>query len=396
MRSEELLTGKAKYNAQKRRWKYPNASIMQFCYLDSDRDVQNYQSTQFDVILFDEGTQFTPYQINYMQSRIRSVRGYPTFTAIATNPGGPSHGFFKAQFVKAGEAEIPHRVEHEPGKFRYHVFIPARLSDNLILEKMDPSYRRKLEGLPEHLRRQLLDGDWDSAEGMAFEEWRDDVHVIPPFKIPEDWKRFRSLDWGHAKPYSIGWYAVDYDGRMYKYRELYGWGGRDDLGSKEDPEDIAKKIIKLEKGEKIAYAVADSAIFGGRQDNYPTVAEQFATAFGGKALHWQPITKGPGSRKAGKVEMHHRLKWDDNTEPMLMFFNTCRHTIRTLPNMILDENDPEDVDTDLEDHSYDETRYACMSRPMIPGRPKKEKTAVEKHKEKLAKQRKNNAYHRVI
>lgn len=397
MRSQELLTGIAKYNAQKRQWLFPNGSIIRFAYLDRDDSVHHYQSTQYDVLLFDESTQFTPFMINYMQSRIRSVRGYPTFTALATNPGGPSHAFFKAQFVKIGEPEMPHRVEIEPGKFRVHMFIPASLSDNLILMENDPDYRQNLENLPDHLRRQLLEGDWDVAEGMAFEEWRDHKHVIPPFAIPDDWVRFRSLDWGYTKPFSVGWYACDHDGRLFKYRELYGWGGRDDVGSKQDPEDVAKRIIELEKGERIHYAVADSAIFGGRQDNFPTVAEQFSDAFGSRAVHWQPINKGPGSRIAGKMELHHRLKWvEDGPDPMLMVFNNCRHTIRTLPNMILDDNNLEDVDTTLEDHAYDETRYACLSRPIVPARRNDNLTSIEKHKKKLADQRKHHSYQRIL
>lgn len=392
MRSQELLTGIAKFNSQKRRWTFPNGSIIQFAYLDRDDDVHSYQSTQYDCLFFDESTQFSSFQINYMQSRIRSVRGYPTFTALATNPGGPGHAFFKSQFVKVGEAEIPHVVEHEPGKSRTHIFIPASLADNLILEKMDPEYRKNLENLPEHLRRQLLEGDWDVAEGMAFEEWRDHIHIIPPFKIPDEWIRFRSLDWGYSKPYHVGWYAVDHDGRMYMYRELYGWGGRNDVGSKEDPEDVAKKIIKLEAGEKIHYAVADSSIFGGRQDNYPTVAEQFATAFGSMAIHWQPITKGPESRRAGKLELHHRLKWGEKEEPMLLFFNTCKHSIRTIPNMILDENNLEDVDTDLEDHAYDSVRYAAMSRPITPQKQTEKLTDIQKYKKKLAERKRQSVY----
>lgn len=395
VRSHELLTGIAKYNQQKRQWAFPNGSVLKFAYLDNDAAVHNYQSTQMDVILFDEASQFTWYQLTYMQSRIRSVKGYPTFTAYGSNPGGICAGELKRFFIRAGEHEIPHIVEIEQGKKQTHMFIPAKLSDNLILEKMDPNYRKNLENLPDHLRKQLLEGDWDTAEGMAWQEWRENRHIIPPFAIPDDWIRFRSLDWGFSKPYAIGWYAIDHDGRMYLYRELYGWGGRDDLGSKEDPESVAEKIIKLEANEHISYAVADSAIFGGRQDNFPTIQEQFSEAFGSRAIHWQPITKGPGSRVAGKVEIHHRLKWTETEEPMFMVFNNCRHFIRTFPNMILDDRNPEDIDTTLEDHHADQFRYACLSRPMVPQKPKENLTDIQKHKKRLADRNKHN-FHRIV
>lgn len=397
VRSHELLTGIAKYNQQKRQWKFPNGSVLKFAYLDNDDAVHNYQSTQMDVILFDEASQFTWYQLTYMQSRIRSVKGYPTFSAYASNPGGVSAGQIKQFFIRAGEPEMPHVVEVEPGKKQVHMFIPAKLADNLILEKNDPQYRKNLENLPEILRRQLLEGDWDTAEGMAWTEWREAKHVIPPFVIPDDWIRFRSYDHGYVKPYAVGWYAVDHDGRLYLYRELYGYGGRADVGSKEDPEDIAAKIIKLEAGEKISYAVADSAIFGGRQDSSLTIAEQFADAFGSRGVHWQPVSKGPGSRVAGKLEIHHRLKWEEGgDDPMFLVFNTCRHFIRTFPNMILDDKNPEDIDTTLEDHHTDQFRYACISRPMVPQKPKEKLTDIQKHKKRLADRNKQNGYHRIV
>lgn len=399
MRSMQLLTGVAKWNGSLHRWTFPNGSVIQFCYLNQDNDVHNYQSQQFDCICFDEATQFTWYMVSYMLTRLRATNDHiiQPFIAMATNPGNIGHFWFKKNFVLAGEPEMPHVVEVEPGKKRSHIFIPARLSDNKILEQRDPNYRKNLESQPEMIRRRLLEGDWDIAEGMAFEEWREDVHTCDPFEIPDTWTRFRSMDWGYSKPYCIGWYAIDHDGRMYKYRELYGWGGEDDKGSKEDPEEVARKIIKIEtrsdgSREPIKYAVADDACFGGRQDRHKTIAEQFADA----GVYWTPVGKGPGSRKSGKIEVHHRLKWEaDNPYPLLVFFKWCRHTIRTLPMMMIDDDDPEDVDTDLEDHAYDETRYACMSRPLAPKPPKPAQTKQAAHKEKLIKSRQYNRTKRI-
>jgi hypothetical protein len=396
MRSFELLSsslGAKAYNGKLRRWTFPGGGIFQFCYLDREDDVFNYQSQQFDVLLFDESTQFSWSQISYMQTRIRASRkGIVTFTAMATNPGNIGHSWFKANFVNAGEAETPHNVEIEEGKYATHIFIPAKLSDNHILEQRDPTYRKNLENQPELIRRQLLEGDWDVAEGLAFSEWRAIKHVCEPFHIPDEWIRFRSLDWGYAKPYHVGWYAVDFDGRMYMYRELYGWGGKPDVGTKEDPEDVAIKIIEMEQGENIRYAVADDAIFGSRQDNSPTIAEQFQVAFGHRATNWIPVGKGPRSRISGKLELHHRLKWkaEDTQPPMLVIFNNCKHIIRTLPNLILDDDNPEDVDTSLEDHAYDSLRYSAMSRPIVPKVKKAELTQIQKHKAKLMKQRQSH------
>lgn len=401
-RSRQIISKDiAKYNDSDHQWNFMTGGIIRFCHLQHEKDVYDYQSNQFDILLFDEGTQFLPSQIRYMLSRNRAtIDGFTPFTAIGTNPGNVGHASFKEGFVDIGDAEIPHVYEFEDEgvvKRETHIFIPAKLEDNQILEGRDPGYRKKLENMPELQRKQLLEGDWDVAEGMAFAEWRKSIHVCAPFEIPDEWPRFTSMDWGHSKPYSIGYYAVDYDGRLYKYREIYGWSGTPDKGTKEDPEDVAQKMKVAESNfdsqgkerkEQIKYRVADDAIFGGRQDNSKDIAEQFAD----QGIYWQKVGKGQGSRKAGKMQVHHRLKWNKNPDgqwdgdrPMLVIFNTCVHTIRTLPIMILDDDDPEDVDTTLEDHAYDETRYACMSRPIAPREKQAEKTPVQKHKEMLAK-----------
>lgn len=419
MRSQTLLAGLknaglAKYNEQKNRWTFWNGSVFQFCHIQYDNDVFNYQSQQFDVICFDEATHFSRFQYRYMLTRNRrsnvTNRIPKPFAMMGTNPGNVGHVWFKNDFVYGGPPEQVNSVEVEPGVFEDHVFIPAKLSDNMALEEADPDYRMKLENQPEHIRRQLLEGDWEVAEGAAFPEWRTNVHVVEPFDIPDEWVRFRSMDWGYAKPYSIGWYAVDYDGRLYKYRELYGWGGSADKGSKEDPADVAKKIWEAEHwqdengkwySENVRDAVADDAIFGGRQDNSKDIAEQFADAFieldrqhGTKTMLWRRVGKGPKSRISGRLEVHHRLKIPVDREgnrtgeaPMILFFPNCRHIIRTLPELLNDEKNPEDVNTDMEDHAYDQLRYACMSRPLTTKEKKPDLTLIQKHKQNLVKKR---------
>lgn len=396
MRSHELLAGRAKWNGKNRRWTFPGGGTLQFCHIDRDEDCQDYQSLQFDIVLFDESTQFSEYMVRYMLTRLRATMdaAMGTFIGLASNPGNLGHNWFKSHFVEIGEPEIPHVYTLENGGKETHIFIPSKLSDNAILEERDPDYRKNLENQPEIIRRQLLEGDWDIAEGVAFTEWRKEIHICEPFDIPDEWTRYRSLDWGFAKPFSVGWYAVDFDGRIYKYREYYGWNGKPDEGCKLDPEDVAIRIMEMEKGENIRYAVADDAIFGGRQDNSASIAEQFAMAFGHKARNWEPIGKGPKSRISGKLEVHHRLKWNkdangkwDGIRPMFVTFSNCKHLIRTLPSLILDTHNPEDIDTTLEDHIYDETRYSLMSRPLVPKKKEEPKSSILRDKEKKAKKR---------
>lgn len=419
MRSRQLLgdfieNGLVKWNGSLHRWTFFNGSILQFCHLQHENDVSNYQSQQFDVILFDEATHFTRSMVRYMLTRNRSATGNipRPFVAMGTNPGNIGHMWFKEEFVDAGEPEKLHIVEVEEGKFEEHIFIPAKLSDNQALEENDPEYRQNLENQPDHIRRQLLDGDWDALDGVAFAEFRKAYHVCEPFDIPEGWIKFRSMDWGYAKPYSVGWYAIDFDGRIYKYRELYGHGGENDKGSRESPAEVAKKIWEAENyydsynrlvSEELRYAVADDAVFGGQQDNSKSIAEQFQDAFmkidqekGTRTRLWERVGKGRGSRVQGKLELHQRLRLPKDKDgnptgerPFIMFFNTCHNTLRTLPVLVVDERNPEDVDTTQEDHSYDETRYACMSRPMTPKEKKPEESVIRQHKVKLIKRLKN-------
>lgn len=399
MRSAELIPSNlAKYNQQRKRWTFANGSILQFCHLEHENTVYDYQSQSFDLICLDEATHFTRFQYSYMKTRNRSntPNVKRPFMLLATNPGNIGHAWFRSEFVDIGEPEKPHEVEVEEGKKETHVFIPALLSDNQALEERDPEYRKNLENQPEHIRRQLLEGDWDVAEGVAFTEWNKKYHVCEPFKIPDSWIKFRAYDHGYVKPYAVGWFAIDHDGRLYMYRELYPYEGQTDKGSQETPAEIADKIMRLEAEDKnIQYAIADDAIFGGKQDNSPSIAEQFAQAFGSNARHWSPVGKGPRSRIQGKLEVHHRLRVpkDDKGEPsgvrpMIVFFNTCVHTIRTLPNLVLDEKNPEDIDTTLEDHLYDMVRYACMSRPIATPEPKQKETRIQKHKRMLQQKRK--------
>lgn len=373
----------ATYNATEHEWTFYTGAVLKFCQLQHEDDVYNYQSNQFDILLFDEGTQFIPSQISYMKSRNRAtINGFTPFTAIATNPGSIGHYAFKEGFIDIGDPEIPHVYEfEEDGKVKSetHIFIPSRLEDNQILETRDPGYRKKLENQPEILRKQLLDGDWDVAEGMAFPEWRKNIHVCAPFELDDEWPRFTALDWGYSKPYSVGWYAVDFDGRMYKYRELYGQAkGKTNEGTKENPEVVAKKMHEGEsrydakgkmKKEVIRYRAADDAIFGGREDDSKDIAEQFSDA----KIFWQKVGKGPKSRVAGKLQLHHRLQWHtdsagnwDGVRPMLVIFNTCVHTIRTLPIQILDDTNSEDVDTDLEDHCLIGETLVHTDKGIIP------------------------------
>ena len=231
-------------------------------------------------------------------------------------------------------------------------FIPARLSDNPYLSDQG-DYEAMLLSLPEQQRRQLLEGDWDIKEGAAFTEFDRNVHVIEPFKIPNNWVKFRACDYGYGSHSAVVWFAVAPDEQLIVYRELYV--------SKVLATDLADMVLDLEAEDgNIKYGVLDSSLWHKRGDTGPSLAEQMIS----RGCRWRPSDRSKGSRVAGKNEIHRRLQVDEFTEnPRLVFFNTCTNMVAQLPAIPLDKKNPEDIDTHSEDHLYDALRYGIMSRP---------------------------------
>lgn len=355
----QTLAGIAKYSSQNKTFTFPNGSRIRMGYCENTTDMENYRGLEEDVIFFEEATQFTQEQIEFILTANRSTR--PDFKARAyftTNPGGPSHGYFKRLFID--------RNFKDDEKPEDYYFVPATVYDNEVLMANNPEYIQVLKNLPEHLRKAHLYGDWNVMEGQYFSEFRADIHVIDPIEIPEHWTRFKALDWGSAKPYAVLWATIDYDGCLYIYRELYGSKQNEpNVGTKETAPEVARKIKELEKGEKIDYSIADPAIWIKTGSSGPSIYEDLCN----EGLFF---AKASNDRLQGWQQVHKRLQGDD-TGPMIKIFKNCYHTIRTLPLLAHDKRRIEDVDSDGEDHLGDCVRYLCSSRPWSPVYEDKEK-----------------------
>lgn len=381
---------RAKYNESRHEWTFPSGAKIYLGSLQHLKDRYNYQGKQYDFIDFDELTQFSWDEYSYLFSRNRpSGPGTRCYIRAQANPGGIGHAWVKDRFVTAGTAKktIWSKIKYEKPngevvkEWHSRIFIPSSVFDNKILMENDPSYVARLASMPEQEKRALLYGDWDSFSGQVFMEWRNNIdhyddrkntHVITPFKVPDSWKIWRSFDWGYAKPFSVGWYAIDHENRMYRIRELYGCTGDPDVGVKWEPAEVARKIKQIEaedenlKGKRI-YGICDPAIY---QENG---GESIADIMERERVVWD---KGDHSRIPGKMQVHNRLAFDDDGKPMLYVFSTCKHFIRTIPSLVYSETDVEDVDTKQEDHIYDELRYVCMENPINP--PKRLKSDKNK------------------
>jgi hypothetical protein len=358
-----------KWSERKMQWQAPSGARLWMSYLDRDEDVLRYQGLAFSWIGFDELTQWhTPFAWNYMRSRLRtSAPDLPIFMRATTNPGGPGHSWVKKMFIDpspAGKAfwatdldsgqtlVYPKGHSKEGAPLFKRRFIPAMLTDNPYLAD-GGDYETMLLSLPEHQRKQLLEGNWDIAEGAAFSEFDRTKHVIDPFDIPKSWTKFRACDYGYGSFSAVVWFAVTPSEQLIIYRELYV--------SKVLAKDLAHLILRAEADDGlIRYGVLDSSCWHKRGDTGPSLAEQMIM----EGCRWRPADRSAGSRVSGKNEMHRRLQVDPFTEmPRLVITSNCVNTIAQLPIIPLDKRNPEDIDTKAEDHLYDAIRYGIMTRP---------------------------------
>ena len=371
---------KAKYNDSKHVWTFPSGAKIYFGSLQYSKDKIKYQGQNYDFIGIDELTHFTYDEYAYLKSRNRpNGPGTRVYIRCTCNPGGVGHAWVKERFIAGKE---PGKTYTEnitvAGKTytRTRAFIPASVFDNQKLLDNDPDYVATLGSLPEADRKALLYGDWDSFSGQVFTEFRNNpdgytskrwTHVIKPFEIPKYWRRYRSFDFGYSKPFSVGWWAVDGEGRAYRYRELYGCvAGQPDTGVKQEPSEIARRIRAIEdefeRGSHIT-GVADPAIWDVRYGEEASPAQVMEK-------HGIYFDKADNARLAGKMQLHYRLAFDSDGYPMLYVFDTCKDFIRTIPALVYDDTKVEDVDTKGEDHIYDETKYFLMTNPIAARKPK--------------------------
>ena len=407
-----LAFPKARYNDSKHFWKFPSGAKIYFGAMQHSKDKTNYQGKRYDFIGFDELTHFTWEEYSYMFSRNRpsknpkSNRKTICYIRATTNPGGIGHGWVKQRFIDAAEpgktiVEEMEIVLPDGGKKtvrRDRVFIPATIFDNQALLEENPGYLGSLALLPEKERNALLYGDWDTFEGQYFTEFRTEpdaamckkagitveqakaqnrfTHVIDPLDLESGsrrgWTIMRGYDFGYNKPFSVGWYAVDDDSVVFRMMELYGCTAIPNTGIKWTPEQQFQEIQRIEsehpwlRGKNII-GVADPAIWDkSRGISIADTAAKYGVYF----------SPGDHERIPGWMQCHYRLQFDERGYPRFYVFRNCKHFIRTIPLMMYDQNKPEDLDSDLEDHIADEWRYINMSRPIKPIMPVEKKTIL--------------------
>jgi hypothetical protein len=360
-----------------------------------DADALNYKTIEFNVLGLEEATEFTPFQIRFLRSRVRmpdvlkipekyripeeywKKPGTPEYSfpriLLPTNPGGPGHGYLKGAFIDGHEPlSIFRAPEDDGGALRQ--FIPAKLTDNPSVKPDE--YASRLKGIgSEHYTRALLDGDWSVVIGSFFSELREDVHRIPNIIPPPHWFKFCWYDWGFSSPAACTWWTISDGewcacmdgtgvriprGALVMYREFYICDPlKPAEGAQMDNRTQARKILERTGSENIAVYLADGKPF---QSDGRSLASSPATEFLSEGIR---LVRGNQSRVQGWSLMHSRLL----AKPSLMYFcEQCEHTWRTLAQLQSDITDPEDCDSDGEDHLADCCRGACTLREVIKDR----------------------------
>lgn len=381
----------ATYNDSKKNIVFPNGSRILFRYCDHEKDAERFQGTEVDVLFVDEATHQSEEKMKKLTACVRGVNDFPKRIYFTCNPGNEGHAWVKRLFIDKRYVEGENPDDY--------LFIQSLVTDNKALLASQPDYVKQLEALPPKLRKAWLEGDWNIFEGAFFEDFRPtpDVelcaqagitveealeqrrftHVIEPFDLnrgeARGWNIMRSYDFGYNKPFSLGYWAVDYDGVLYRIMEMYGCTQTPNEGVKWDPDEQFRRISEFERehpwlrGRKIVDSVADPSIWDSSRG---VSTAETANKYG---IYFSP---GDNERIPGWMQVHYRFQFSEAGYPRMYVFSNCKAFIRTIPLMMFSETRPEDLDTKLEDHVADEVRYMCMSRPIAPRINRQAKLAI--------------------
>lgn len=362
-------------------WTFPSCAgaKFQFAHMQHETDRFKYKSSAYTYLAFDELTEFEEIQFLYMQSRLRCADEalIPFLQVVAgSNPDGPGLLWVRNRFIENRQPNRVYRtlyhLDNGMTKAKDEIFIPFGLKDNPVLYNSG-AYEMQLRGLPPEIREAILEGNWYYASGAFLARlWNTKFHVVDDHPVPTGVTIYRSGDYGYNKPSSITWWYVDRDGILTAFYNLYV--------TQKTPEQLADCIKEVEQEFGLWDEDKDLSTISGPLDsacwNKQSSAVTIAARLASRGVRFYKAKKGPGSRKNGAIEIISRMeaRLPDHEAPtvrardksMLRWMRRCAAPIRTIPILRSDPHNPDDVDTDGEDHCWDDTMYMCLARPMTP------------------------------
>ena len=389
----------ASYNSTQHRAWFSNGSIVEFAHLERDESVYNYKSAEYDVIRFEEASEFTENQLSYMVSRCRGANNFPHQCKYSTNPGGPGHKYLKRIFgigtkkpLEVFWVDVGRHPQTGKTLYEKRVFIPAFVYENKRLMDDDPNYIAGMMQLPEKEREMLLSGNWEIADDSCFREFDVSIHVCKTFQPEPHWTKWRSVDNGFNDPFAWYWYAVSEDGTVYVYREYT-----------RDPDDESQKAVvhytDQAKQVKLLSSRVDLSTMTSEE------AERYSYTVAGHDAFAVDRAKGTGKclidyyaeggltgfiranvdRRLRCAAIHEYLKPimgpDGKLTAKLQIMDCCKKLIETLPEMLIDPNDPEKYAESKTDHWVDSLGYGILSYHAGRSKPvKQEESPIAKRK----------------
>lgn len=349
-----ILQGLAKYSEQKKCFYFPNGSLLEMGYCDSESDVDQYQGIEYDVIFMDEATQFTEYQYSTLTACVRGANDFPKRMYLTCNPGGIGHEWVKRLFVAR-----KYRQAENPEDYR---FIPATVFDNTVMLEKDKGYVEMLNNLPAGLREAWRDGSWDLLEGRYFSEFDRSIHIVKPFEIPQNWRKYRGMDYG-LDCLACVWVAIDEKGNYYVYREYARSDKVISVGAREINEFTPS-------GEYVEYTASPPDMWGRTQESGKTKADLFSES--GLIL-----LKSSNNREAGWLAIKDLLSTN-----RLFIFDNCIELIDCITSLQRDKRHPTDCATEPHNitHLPDALRYFVLQFTSPSEPPKGNISPMERYR----------------
>lgn len=390
------------------KWVWDTGEELLFRVIKKKSDYDNYHGHEYPFIGWNELTKYPTSELyDMMMSCNRSswtqekdskkdkAGNYLTppmklETFSTCNSSGPGHRWVKKRFIDCGPYGIPvfkttnvfdPKTQTRKDIVRSQVTFFGSYKENIYL---DAAYIAELEEITDPNRRKSwLEGSWDVVSGGVFDDlWTRGVHVIPRFVVPSNWYIDRSFDWGSTAPFSVGWWAeangeevtmlnstkwTPQKGSLIRCHEWYGVDPKQiNKGIRMSGGDIAMGIVEREimlmrQGYFLSQPYggpADNQIRDVREADVETIEKKMSD----KGIRWTDSDKSKGSRKQGVELMRERLLASLRGEgPGFYVMDHCEAFISTVPVLPRDEENPDDVDTDAEDHPWDDTRYRVLA-----------------------------------